>query len=228
VATSETNHNRILAGLSDVDRRLLEPITKLDLPVRTPLEQRNKRIDKIYFLDSGIASVVANGLAGRAIEVGIIGREGTTGITVILGDERPPHETFMQVGGRGQWVDANVLRRAMNASSSLRRALLQACHGFLVQTSYTALANGRAKVEQRLSRWLLLAQDRVDESALSLTHEFLAMMLGVRRPGVTESLHILERKGLIRRGRAAIEILDRPGLIKLSAGTYHPVAKPGS
>jgi CRP-like cAMP-binding protein len=214
--------NKILAGLSDADRQLLEPMTAVDMPRRTVLEQRNRPIARIYFLDSGVASVVANGGKGQAIEVGLFGREGVSGTAVILGNDRSPHETFMQVEGNGRWIAAKVLTEAMGNSASLREALLKECHRFLIETSYTALANGRNKIEERLSRWLLLAHDRMDGNALPLTHEFLSLMLGVRRPGVTEALKFLERKGLVRRGRAAIEIVDRQGLIKMSAGTYRP------
>jgi CRP-like cAMP-binding protein len=214
--------NEILAGLSDADRQLLEPMTPIDLPRRTVLEQRNRSIARVYFLDSGVASVVANGVKGQAIEVGLFGREGLSGMAVVLGNDRSPHETFIQVEGAGRWIAAKVLTEAMGKSASLRKVLLKECHRFLIETSYTALANGRNKVEERLSRWLLLAHDRLDDDALPLTHEFLSLMLGVRRPGVTEALKFLERKGLVRRGRAAIEVVDRQGLIKMSAGTYKP------
>jgi CRP-like cAMP-binding protein len=223
MAAPTKSRNGILASLSDADRRRLKPMTEIDLPRRTVLERRNRPIDRIYFLDSGIASVVANGAKGQSIEVGLFGREGVSGLAVVLGNDRSPHETFMQVGGSGRWVSAKTLREAMAKSARLRELLLKECHRVLIETSFTVLANGRNKIEERLSRWLLLAHDRIDNDAIPLTHEFLALMLGVRRPGVTEALSILQRKGLVRRGRAAIEILDRPGLIEMSGGTYKPV-----
>jgi CRP-like cAMP-binding protein len=217
-----TSRNKILASLSEDDREMLTPMTAVDLPRRTVLEERNRPIGKVYFLGSGLASVVADGSTGQAIEVGLFGREGLSGLAVVLGNDRAPHETFMQIAGDGWWVKSETLRAAMAKSPTLRDLLLKECHRFLIETSFTAVANGRAKVEERLSRWLLLARDRVDDDALPLTHEFLAMMLGVRRAGVTDALSLLEKRGLIRRRRAAIEIVDRPGLIKMSAGTYRP------
>jgi CRP-like cAMP-binding protein len=222
MSAKPANSNQILASLSAADRRLLGPLTKVELPCRTILESRNKRIDRVYFIDSGLASIVANGIKGQGIEVGIVGRDGVTGTAVILGRDRSPHETFIQVEATARWVSSDVLTRAMAESPSVQKALLQACHRFLIETSYTALANGRNKVEERLSRWLLLAHDRLDGNGLPLTHEFLSLMLGVRRPGVTEALHFLERKGLVRPGRGVIEIVDREGLVVLSNGAYKP------
>jgi CRP-like cAMP-binding protein len=170
-------------------------------------------------MENGFASVVANG-GQRDIEVGIIGREGMSGLSVVLGsDERPANETFIQSAGTGQRIAAGELRDAIGASVSLHKVMLRYAHTFLVQTSQTALANGRSKIEERLARWLLMAADRV-EGELVLTHEFLSIMLGVRRSGVTTALQELERTGLISHRRGFITILDRDGLEEQSNGTY--------
>jgi CRP-like cAMP-binding protein len=210
--------------MSRGDFQLLAPHLKaVDLPLRKQLESRNKRIDSVYFIESGIASVVANGGGDRSVEVGIIGREGVTGLTVIMGADRSPDDTFMQVAGRGQQIRANQLRHAMTESQTLHRSLLLYGHAYVVQTSRTALANARSKIEERLARWLLMAQDRTDNHELALTHEFLSMMLGVRRPGVTIALQFLESRGVIRRVRGQISISDREGLKKISNGAYGAV-----
>jgi CRP-like cAMP-binding protein len=101
---------------------------------------------------------------------------------------------------------------------------LKYAHDFLIQTAQTALANGRSKIEERLARWLLLARDRVDTDELVLTHEFLALMLGTQRPGVTIALHALERAGLITTARGRITILDRKSLEENCNGTYIALA----
>ena len=151
--------------------------------MRRQLERRNQSVEHIYFVESGFASVVANG--DRTIEVGIIGREGMSGLSVVLGSrDNPTNETYMQVGGSGKRMSAHHLREAIKASATLHQGMLRYAHDFLVQTSKTALANGRSKIEERLARWLLMAADRV-EGTPPLTHEFLAIMLGVRRSGVT-------------------------------------------
>src|SRR2546422_6963372 len=105
--------NRILSRLSREDFALLEPhLEAVDLPVRKPLEARKRRINQVYFIESGFASVVANGSSKPSIEVGIIGREGMTGIAVVLGNDRAQHETYIQVAGTGLRVSAANLREA--------------------------------------------------------------------------------------------------------------------
>jgi len=214
--------NRILASLSRKDMALLEPhLTPVDLPLRKQLATRNKRIDQIYFIDAGFASVVANGTE-RPIEVGLIGREGMTGLGVVMGDDRAAHETFIQAAGSGRRISATNLRRADDKSAPLHRAFMRYAHSFLVQVTHTALANGRSKIEERLARWLLMADDRIDGDELPLTHEFLGIMLGTQRPGVTLAVQALERGGLIEAKRGRIVILDRKTLEKNSNGTYLP------
>lgn len=196
--------------------RHLQPV---DLPVRKPLSARNKRIENVYFPDSGIVSVVANG--DHAIEVGIIGRDGMTGVSVVLGaNEKSPHETYVQVAGNGQHITANNLREAIEASGTLHAALLHYVNSFLTQVTETALANGRHKIEERLARWLLMADDRLDGNEIPLTHEFLGVMMGTSRPGVTVALLELERRGWITHRRGVMTIIDREGLIGSSAGAY--------
>jgi CRP-like cAMP-binding protein len=108
----------------------------------------------------------------------------------------------------------------MNTSPSLRASLLKMCTAFMIQTTHTAVANACAKLDQRLARWILMADDRVDGSSLPLTHEFLSLMLGVRRAGVTEALHVLESKGLISSSRGAILVRNRKGIERSAGGTY--------
>ena len=210
-------------AVASVDLALLKPhLVALDLPVLTQLETANSRIGAIYFLESGFASVVADGPGKRSIEVGIIGREGMTGLSLVLGGDKPPHETYIQVAGTGHRISASKLRLAMDQSVGLHRSLLRCAHAFLIQTTQTAVANGRGKNEERLARWLLMADDRIDGHELPLAHKFLAIMLGVHRPAVTVALQALERRGFIRAGREVIAITDRTGLVRMSNGAYLP------
>jgi CRP-like cAMP-binding protein len=214
--------NRILSR-SAADLALLEPhLQSIDLPVRRPLEGRNKRIDHVYFIEAGFASVVADGSGKPRIEVGIIGREGMTGLAIVMGQQRASHDTYVQIAGKGQRISADKLREADERSNTLHRAMLHYAHAFLLQATTTALANGRSKIEERLAKWLLMAHDRVGDDRLPLTHEFLSLMLGVRRSGVTTALQALEKKGLISRNRGNVVILDRKGLQMQSNGTYVP------
>ena len=214
--------NSILARLSASDRQLIEPhLEPVDLPLRKVLERPGRPIKVVYFPETGFASVVADG-GKRPIEVGLIGREGMTGLPVVLGNDRNEHETFIQSAGEGYCIRTQYLRGAIDKSPLLHRVMLQYAHSFLNQATQTAVANGRSKIEERLARWLLMADDRIDGSDLALTHEFLAMMLCTRRPGVTVAIQELERVGLIARKRGHIVIVDREGLEKISNGTYVP------
>jgi CRP-like cAMP-binding protein len=213
--------NHVLSRLKAADRALLDlHLEPVELPFLTSLETSNNRIDTAYFIDRGFASVVAHGPGKRDLEVGIIGREGMTGLTVVLGHDRSRNNTYVQVAGAGQRISASKLRQAISRSPSLHQALLWCVNAFLVQTTETALANGRSKNEERLARWLLMADDRVDGGELPLTHKLLAIMLGVQRPAVTVAVQVLERKGLIRAGVRIITILNRKGLVKFSNGAY--------
>jgi CRP-like cAMP-binding protein len=218
---SYTPQNRLLLRLKADDLALLQPgLTRVDLPLRKQLEAPGKRINYVYFIDSGFASVVADGSARNKIEVGMIGREGMTGLAVVLGSDHTPHETYIQNAGEGLRIGAAKFRSAIMRSRSLHNSLLLYAHAFFVQATYTAMANGRSKLEDRLARWLLMAHDRLDVNELKITHEFLSIMLGVRRPGVTVALHLLERKGLIKSHRGVTTIVDRRGLRRASNGAY--------
>lgn len=212
--------NRILSRLSRADFRLLEPhLEPVDLPVRKMLHPRKKRIEHVYFPESGIVSVVANG--ETELEIGIIGREGMTGMAVVFDSNgRVPHDTYVQVAGSGHRLSEGRLQEAMEASTGLLKTLLRSAHDFMTQTADTALANGRHKIEERLARWLLLADDRLDDHEIPLTHEFLGVMLGTARPGVTLALKELENRGYVSHRRGVVTIIDREGLVKSSNGAY--------
>jgi CRP-like cAMP-binding protein len=220
-ATSRQSRNRLLNRLSTADFRLLEPnLEPLDLEVRQVLETPNRRIDDVYFIDSGFASVVAIQAKQTKVEVGLIGREGMTGLAIVLGNHRSPESTYIQAAGQGQRIDAIELRKAMNSSPSLHGLFLRYVQAFMAQTTHTAVSNACAKLDQRLARWILMADDRIEGNRLPLTHEFLSLMLGVRRAGVTEALHILESQGLIRASRGEIIVRNRKGIERRASGAY--------
>jgi hypothetical protein len=219
--SSAKPRNRLLAALSQLDldllRSHLEPVS---LGLRLELEKPNRPVADVYFPDIGIASVVAVQSKDTLVEVGLIGCEGMSGTCVVLGNDRSPHSTYMQVAGAGQRIAAPKLRDAMKASDSLRAVLLKYVQVFMVQTAHTAIANARSKLDARLARWLLMAHDRVRRNTLPLTHEFLSVMLGVRRAGVTEALHILERQKFIRAGRGEVIVLNRKGIERSAGDSY--------
>lgn len=213
--------NKILAGLSHGDTAALFPmLAAVDLPIRKQLEARNRQIEHVYFLETGVASIVASGGTNHSIEIGIVGNEGMTGLSVLMATDRSPHETFMQAAGHGWRIATADLSQAMAQSVTLRDRMLRYGYALTVQMGYTALANGRYKLEERLARWLLMAHDRSGGGDVLLTHEFLAVMLGTRRPGITAALNELERDGVIDSKRGAITVLDRAALQETANGSY--------
>lgn len=213
--------NKLLASLSKGDAEFLLPqLQPVEFKVRHVFFNANQPIKTVVFPEAGFASVVATSGSGHSLEVGIIGSEGVVGVPVILGEARSPHQSYAQVAGYGHQIDAKKLWAAMRQSWPLADALLKFAYAFLIQVAHSALANGRFTIEQRLARWLLMAHDRVERDDVALTHEFLSMMLGVTRPGVTTALHKLESAGVIRATRGHISISDRRGLEKIAGACY--------
>lgn len=213
--------NRLLSLLSSRDFGLLAPhLEPVQLDVNCTIVEANSPIEHAFFLESGIVSVVASRADSRVIEVGIYGREGMGGFPLLLGSDQSPHEQYMQLAGDGYKINAEALLGAVQKSQTLNNLLLRYVHAFTTQTAQTALANGSSKIDERLARWLLMCHDRIDGDDLPLTHKFLAMMLGVRRAGVTDTLHILEGRGLILARRASITIRSRAKLERLAGASY--------
>lgn len=224
VCRRDTNapRNRILNAMSNADLALLQPhLEPVPLKFRQCLQSSNRSIKNVYFPESGIASVVAIGNGERLqAEVAVVGREGMTGLPVVHGTDRSPCDVFMQVEGDGQCIAAQKLRDAIDQSITLLRCLLLYAHAFGMQANYTCLANARGCIGERLARWLLMARDRLDSDEMILTHEFLALMLGVRRAGVSEALQAFETKGLVGTARGSVTIMDRDGLEEWANGLY--------
>ena len=150
----------------------------------------------------------------------MIGREGMTGLPIVLGNHRSPHATYMQAAGQGKCIPSEELRHATRRSLSLRDSLLKYVQAFGVQTSHTAICNAQSRTDVRLARWLLMAHDRIGDDTLPLTHEFLSLMLAVRRPGVTDALNALRRQGLVSYGRGKITLRDRKKLELIAGDAY--------
>ena len=219
--TGARDRNRLLAALSPGDLGLLQPhLTPITVEVRHVFETPNRPIEHIYFMDAGIASVVAVQAGEDRVEVGLVGREGMTGTAVVLGGQSSPHETYIQVRGEAQQIAVDALKAAMQSSKPLHSLLLRYVHAFMVQTAHTAISNARANVDQRLARWILMAHDRITGDLLPLTHEFLALMLGVRRAGVTEAVHALASRDLIEFHRGEIIVRNRKPLEKYAGHSY--------
>ena len=221
VADQSGMRNGLLRTLSTADLALLEPtLEPVLLDLRLVLVHANQAVEHVYFPEHGLASVVARAVDGSRMEVGTFGRDGMSGVSLLLGVDRTPNETFMPVAGYGHRITAESLRRALGQSVSLHAALLRFAHVSSVQAAHTALATGSQTIEQRLARSLLMAHDRLDGDVLSLTHDLLAAMLAVRRPGVTVATQLLEGEQIIKAERGRITILDRARLEAVAGGSY--------
>ena len=219
------HRNRLLAALARDDLILLEPhLSPLTLERRQVVEAPSRTIDYVYFVETAIASVVAVNGRDERIEVGLIGCEGMSGVTVVLGDRRTVNSTYIQVPGEALRIEAQILRDICGKCSTLHALLLRFAQVFMTQAAQTAVANGRAKLEQRLARWLLMAHDRTLADEVPLTHEILSIMLGVRRASVTVALDVFEKRGLIGARRGMITVNDRRGIEKI-AGSFYGVAE---
>jgi len=213
--------NRLLHKISIEDWDLIgSHLEAVTLKERQVIEVPSKPITHAYFMETGVVSVVAVDAEDHRIEVGVIGFEGVTGVPLIMGDTRAQHSTYMQIGGSGHRIAQERLCEAIGRSDTLHALLLKFAQGFMIQTAHTALANGRAKLEQRLARWLLMAHDRLTTNAVPLTHEFLAVMLGVRRAGVTVAIHGFERRGLVTTRRGQLTLVDRAGIEQIAGSFY--------
>ena len=211
--------NLLLTKLADMDSQLIGSLEAVECPVDETLIAPDTPIGWLYFLEAGIGSVVTEA-EDRKIEVGIVGRDGIVGLPVLLGDDQSPHRFFMQIGGHGYRVSADRFRELARKDERLALLCARYAHAFHIQVGETALANGRAGIVARLARWLLICLDRLDSLTIVMTHDYLAIMLGVRRASVTTALHELEGMHLIKSVRSRIDVRDRAGLEAIAGDIY--------
>lgn len=195
-------------------------LTRRWLPEDAEICRFEQPSDQLYFPESAIVSVIVKGDDGRRCNIGIYGSEGFGNLAAFLDCDSSPPIEVVQAGGYAISIQAKELQRIIDELPELRRMLYRYVRIFMMQVAYTALSNSSNRIEQRLARWLLMFQDRMCGCSLSITHQRLSNLLGVRRPGVTEAIHMLEGRKLIRARRGLVDILDRPRLELLTAGCY--------
>ncbi len=218
--------NRLLARLPDEVLDLLRPgMTYVTLDRGVVLFESNVTIEYVYFPEDVLISLVAASPEGRRAEAGLVGHEGMTGLPIVLGDDRTTDRCIVQMAGGGYRVASDVLRATLRHSSILSALMLRYAQAHMIQMSHNVLSNAVHGLSERLARWLLMCHDRIDGDELAVTHETLSIMLGVRRPGVTTTLHVLEGHRLIRSQRRRIVIRDRLGLEKFAADAYGPAER---
>jgi CRP-like cAMP-binding protein len=205
--------NSILLSISDDAFDRIRPhLEFVSLPQRTSLHEANRRLEAAYFLNTGMVSLVFTTRNRESVEVGVVGNEGFTPISVASGIRRSPHCAVMQIGGEGFKVSVDALETILASSPDLQLMLHRyaALHG--LQVAQTAGCNRLHNLQQRLSRWLLLTQDRVGSGLLRITHDFLATMLGTDRPSVSLAAGVLQRKRIIEYEHGSVRILNRKRL----------------
>jgi CRP-like cAMP-binding protein len=213
--------NRLLSLLPAEDyERLRRHLHPVEFKYKLSLYQANEPIEFVQFIETGVASLVNTMKNGNAAEVGTIGNEGMVGLPVIFGDRQAPTSVYMQVAGRGLQMKAKIFWQEMQRSTSLRTVMLHYAHAVFNLVAQSAACNTFHVLERRCCRWLLMTHDRMQSNEFQLTQEFLAMMLGVQRPGVTLAAGELQRSGLIRYTRGNVTILDHAGLMKRSCECY--------
>jgi CRP-like cAMP-binding protein len=205
--------NRLLSALSrDQQIRLLPRMEKISLPIRHMLAEADAPITHVYFPLSGVISLVITLKGGAAVEVATVGNEGLVGTPVFLGAQRSPAKAVCQVAGQALKMRADNFRRSLEEHPELLDLVRRYTQGLFDQVAQTTACNHVHSVQQRMCRWLLMTHDRVGADEFHLTQEFLAQMLGVRRPSVTVAAGQLQKAGLIRYQRGRIRVVDRAGL----------------
>jgi len=213
--------NKILLGLAR--KKCAEVVSKLEL-VRLKLHQvlyeAGETIKSGYFVNSGMMSVLAVQPDGKSVEVGLIGKEGFVGLPLLVGYRSSPTRVVTQADGEAYRCSAADLRQLMEQCPELGTQLHRFAHRLAMQTTQIAACNRLHEVEERLARWILMTQDRIQLDHLPLTQEFLGQMLGTRRASVTVSAGILQKAGLISYTRGSVTILDRTKLEAAACDCY--------
>jgi CRP-like cAMP-binding protein len=216
--------NRLLSRLPRSDYKRLAPHLKLmSCELGLVLYEARQPIEFVYFPLSCALSAIAVADNGDGIEVGTIGNEGMAGLTAYLGPSVSPNRLVVQIPGDTLRIETKILVAECKANAALNEVLFRHHQAFLGQITQSIACNGLHPVGKRCCRWLLMTHDRVDGDELPLTHEFLAIMLAVRRPSVTENLQILQDQGLIFTSRGLIKITNRTGLEAAACECYRIV-----
>lgn len=213
--------NLLLASLPAATRRRL---TADDIPVNLVvsevLSEAGDRIRHAYFPIDGFVSLITPAHGRGQLEIGLVGSEGMLGVQLLLGVDVSPLRAMVQGAGRAWRVDAEILQRELAANAGMRASFNRYLYVFLAQLMQAATCTRFHLIEARLARWLLMTRDRAHSNQFHITHEFLALMLGVRRVGVTGAASALQRRRLIRYRRGDISILDVRGLERAACGCY--------
>lgn len=211
--------NTLLKALDEdiIERLRLQPV-KFEL--KHEIENPGDPIDRVYFLEEGMASMTTTFKDGSQVEVGMFGHESVIGVSALMGTKKSLNRVYTQVAGRGFACHVEDAKKEFRLGGKFQFLALRYVQAQLVQAMQSAGCNAKHNFEQRLARWLLICADRADINTFKISHEFLADMLGGRRPTISTAAALLKRKGLIEYARGEIRILDIPGLTKASCECY--------
>jgi CRP-like cAMP-binding protein len=225
-AGEETPRSRVLATLSGEHYSRLAPeMKRVALDYKQTLVEPDERIEYVYFVESGVVSLVTDLKEGGVIESGTIGNESFVGAPVLLGVDTTSSRYFVQIAGTAVRMPSRVIVEERRQGGPFAELLLGVTHATMAMLSQCVACNRAHAVEQRMSRWLLMTHDRVEGDTFPLTQEFLAQMLGVHRPAVNVAGGALQRSGLIKYTRGQITIVDRTGLEAASCECYEVIQK---
>lgn len=220
-AMGRPTRNRLLSSIPEEEFRILHPLLEaVTLPRYQILNEAGGAIECAYFLNEGMTSLVVVTHDEESVEVGIVGQEGIVGASIVAGLKRAAFRAIMQIPGAGLKISAEKFEEILPSLPDLRRRIHHFVLWQTLQVGQVAACNRLHEIDQRLARWLLMCQDRVDSPTLPLTHEFLAQMLGAGRPTVSLACGRLENAGLIENRRAALRILDREQLEAVACECY--------
>jgi CRP-like cAMP-binding protein len=224
IRSDEPCRNLLLLALPVRGYDLIRPyLESVELPHHLILHQPAEKIEFAYFLNEGLASLVVLTRDGRSVEVAIVGKEGVVGTALAVGLMEEPCRAIMQMPGSGVRIKSDVLEKMLLIVPEFRLILNRYVLLQGLQVAQIAACNRLHAIEQRLARWLLMCQDRVDSDLLPVTHEFLAQMLGTGRPSVSLAAGNLQRAGLIQNLRGTVRIRDRKNLEASACECYRAI-----
>ncbi len=220
-AEGKAVRNKVLLAMSDDEYELMRlDLSYIDLPHHLSLHEPTQKIEFVYFPNRGMVSQVVVTKDGRTVEVGVVGKEGYVGAGLAAGLTRSSVREVIQVAGDGFRMMGNALGRILRSAPQLQMMLNRHTGLQGMQVSQTAACNRLHDIQQRLSRWLLMTQDRVDSGVLPITHDFIATMMGTDRSTVTLAASVLQKKGIIEYVRGAVKIVNRRKLEKSACECY--------
>ena len=219
-----TERNRLLLAMpQEAVETLLPNLEPCTLELRQVIAGVGEPIRHAYFLSEGVVSILAHAGPGDSVEVGSVGDDGFFGLPLLYGVDREPFEAVVQAPATGWRITAEAFRAAVDESAALRSTLLLYAQAYRIQVGQASACNRAHSLEERCARWLLQMHDRAHGQDFTLTHDFLAAMLGVRRAGVTVAAGHLQQAGLIRYKRGLVSVLDREGLEAGACACYRIV-----